>query len=360
MTTTLDTQLLPAVGAAVEEAADGVRALTCIGREPIAPDVVSFHFRPADGLPFYYEAGQYVTVMAIVDGREVSRCFSLSSSPSRPGHITITVKRKHAGPTQEGIVSTWLHERIGAGDEIRVIGPLGDFTAVAHPGAKYAFVSAGSGITPLMSMTRWLRDMCAADIAFVHSAHTDADVIFRAELDELAAAGAAVHTVLTDEGRLNPGGLTALVPDLAGRELFVCGPAGFRQMVLAAASAAGIDPARCHTESFAVGTAPEIGDEPDNTDDPLPRAATTYSVAFLRSGRTIECPSDMTVLAAALREGPVLASSCTEGMCGTCKSTMVSGSVDMHHQGGIRPKEIAANKFLPCCSKPTDDLVIDA
>lgn len=354
MTTTLDT---PSPDA--QSVRDGARTLTCIGRERITHDVVSFHFRPVDGLPFEYEAGQYITIMARLDGSDVSRCFTLSSSPSRPERLTITVKRKQAAPGQQN-VSSWLHERVGAGDEIRVLGPLGDFTTGAHPGAKYLFVSAGSGITPLMSLTRWLRDTTGADIVFVHSAHTPADVIFGSELEALAAGGMRVHTVCTrgSAGRLTPQQLASLVPDLAEREVFVCGPEGFRQVVRAAASVAGADPARCRTESFDIGR-PDAAKPSTDTPD-TDRQSASYAVEFVRSGRTVDCAADTTVLAAALREGLVLPSSCTEGMCGTCKSTMVSGSVDMHHQGGIRPKEIAAGKILLCCSKPTDDLVIDA
>jgi ferredoxin len=74
----------------------------------------------------------------------------------------------------------------------------------------------------------------------------------------------------------------------------------------------------------------------------------------------VPCEPGTYILDAALRAGLTLPSSCGEGMCGTCKSTLVSGSVDMSHNGGIRPREIAAHKILLCCSTPLEDLVIDA
>jgi ferredoxin len=89
-------------------------------------------------------------------------------------------------------------------------------------------------------------------------------------------------------------------------------------------------------------------------------AVSTYSVEFVRSGRTITCPADQFVLDAALAAGMRPASSCSQGMCGTCKSLMLEGSVDMQHNGGIRPKEVAQNKILICCSKPLSDLRIEA
>ena len=87
---------------------------------------------------------------------------------------------------------------------------------------------------------------------------------------------------------------------------------------------------------------------------------TTYSVEFVRSGQTFTCADDENVLDAAYAAGLSPASSCGQGMCGTCKTTMLSGTVDMQHDGGIRPREIAQNKILICCSKPLSDLTIDA
>lgn len=84
-----------------------------------------------------------------------------------------------------------------------------------------------------------------------------------------------------------------------------------------------------------------------------------YTVIFASSDRTITCDSEKFVLDAALEAGIKILFNCREGFCGTCKSKLVSGEVDMKHNGGIRPKEIAAGKFLPCCSKPRSDLVVE-
>jgi ferredoxin len=89
-------------------------------------------------------------------------------------------------------------------------------------------------------------------------------------------------------------------------------------------------------------------------------ASNTYSIEFTRSGQTFTCTDDEYVLDAAFAAGLSPLSSCGQGMCGTCKSTMLTGSVDMQHNGGIRPREIAQNKILICCSKPLSDLTIDA
>ena len=86
----------------------------------------------------------------------------------------------------------------------------------------------------------------------------------------------------------------------------------------------------------------------------------TFSVEFVRAGRTINISANQFVLDAALAAGMRPPSSCSQGMCGTCKTTMLEGTVDMQHNGGIRPKEVANNKILICCSKPLSDLRIEA
>ena len=85
----------------------------------------------------------------------------------------------------------------------------------------------------------------------------------------------------------------------------------------------------------------------------------SFTVTLSVRGRSFACAADRFVLDAALEAGCKLPFNCREGLCGTCKSKLLSGEFDMKHRGGIRPKEIAAGKFLPCCSKPLSDLVIE-
>lgn len=113
----------------------------------------------------------------------------------------------------------------------------------------------------------------------------------------------------------------------------------------------GFDMAHHHEESFTF--------EPPVAAESEPGVGTGFKVQLARTGRTIECDAETPVLAAAAREGITLPASCAQGMCGTCKTTLLSGSVDMRHAGGIRPREIANNKILLCCSTPQEDLVID-
>jgi 2Fe-2S type ferredoxin len=89
-------------------------------------------------------------------------------------------------------------------------------------------------------------------------------------------------------------------------------------------------------------------------------SAAAFTVTLSKSNRSFACAAESFVLDAALAAGIKLPFNCRQGLCSTCKSKLVSGEVDMKHQGGIRPKEIAAGKFLPCCSRPLSDLVVEA
>ena len=89
-------------------------------------------------------------------------------------------------------------------------------------------------------------------------------------------------------------------------------------------------------------------------------AALTFDVEFARSRQVVRCAGTISVLEAAAQAGLTLPSSCREGACGTCKTRLISGQVDMDHAGGIRPREIAQGQILLCCSTPTTDLVVDA
>ena len=162
--------------------------------------------------------------------------------------------------------------------------------------------------------------------------------------------------------------LQLLAPDLAERVVFCCGPAPYMAAVRRMLDVVGFDMQNYHEESFTFedlaikefSTPPTVGATAAGDGQGDASETKTYSVEFVRSGRTITCADDENVLDAAYAAGLSPASSCGQGMCGTCKSTLLSGEVDMQHNGGIRPREIAQNKVLICCSKPLSDLTIDA
>ena len=350
---------------------DVEETLVCCQVRQETHDVKSFFFKSPAGHTFSFEPGQFVTLELEIDGETINRCYTISSSPTRPHTISITVKRVPGGK-----VSNWLHDNLLAGAQVRVLGPAGEFTCARHPARKYLFLSAGSGITPLMSMSRAHHELSEdRDIVFVHSARTPDDIIFARELDLIAANQGNFRTSFVCERvgmRTNWPGVTGfltlpllklIAPDLMEREVFTCGPAPYMKAVRDLLDEAGFDRQHYHEESFSFETlvedAPELLTEVTPSGDENEQRANTFAVSFTRSNREIVCGPDQHVLEAARQAGVRLPASCTQGMCGTCKVKLVSGQVEMKHNGGIRQREIDQGMVLLCCSKPLTDLVVE-
>jgi ferredoxin-NADP reductase len=343
--------------------ADEDEILVCRQVRDETHDVKTFLFSARTPKRFRFTPGQFLTFDFPIDGQMVNRCYTISSSPTRPHLLSITVKKVPGGP-----VSNWLHENLKPGMEIAASGPMGEFCAALHPAKKVLFLSGGSGITPSMSMSRAAHDLGDdTDIVFIHSARSPSDIVFRDELAQIERNMPNFRAVAVCEadspaerwngyrGRLSLAMLELIAPDFREREIFVCGPTPYMAAVRGLLDAGGFDPAHYHEESFV------FEDLPAETAEEVIAAegGTSFKITLTKSNKTFDCPADSFVLDAARKAGLRLASSCTQGMCGTCKSKMTAGSVDMKHKGGIRPREIDQGMVLICCSKPLSDLTIE-
>jgi len=341
------------------------KTLHCCAVRDETHDVKTFVFRCADFSALSFEPGQFITVAPVIAGQSLSRCYTVSSSPTRPFALSITVKR-----VPGGVVSNWLHDHLRAGDTLRASGPAGSFTPVGRPAAKLLYLSAGSGVTPLMSMTRASVDMAAAlDIVFAHSARTPRDIVFHDELTRMQACMPNLRVLNICEGRgddsdwagpigrLDLALLSAQVPDFKTREVFTCGPQGYMDAVKSLLKQGDFDFRHYHQESFDISVLNEtpLIEQPPILDQPQD----VFTVTLSRSGKTFSMPSHQTLLAAAKKAGAIVPSSCSQGVCGTCKTAVLHGTVEMNHNGGIRQREIDKGLRLLCCSKPTSDLVLD-
>lgn len=345
--------------------------LVCTAVEQVTHDVRTFHLAMPDSRALLFYPGQYVTVTVELDEGAVSRCYSITSPPTAGSGFSITVKRVPGGP-----MSSWLHQNLVPGRHVQVSGPLGSFGSSRVAGRPELHLTAGSGLTPLMCMARTLvesRDV--ADVVLVHHARTPADIIFRSELERLHDLHPGIRVVVVCEeegdedwpghrGRISRELLEETVPELTTRDILVCGPVPYMQAARHVVLGLGADPGRVHEESYDFGAhhdqrAPSPADP--NVGAGAPGASgLSYTVEFRRSGRTVPCSDTTAILDAASEAGISHPSSCRSGMCGTCKTAMLSGSVEMNHAGGIRPREVADHKILLCCSTPTSDVVLDA
>ena len=137
---------------------DGAEMLECVTVTPEAPNVASFCFQSPTGAIFSFVPGQFLTLELPLPKGTLHRTFTISSSPSRPMSISVTVK------AQPGSLGTrWMLDHLKPGMRIRATRPAGRFSSHHHPSEKYLFISAGSGITPLMSSASYLNtdSMCA-------------------------------------------------------------------------------------------------------------------------------------------------------------------------------------------------------
>ncbi|EAR51375.1 possible dioxygenase reductase subunit [Oceanicola granulosus HTCC2516] len=343
---------------------DDTEALECVSRLPEAPEVVTFTFQSPSGALFRFKPGQFVTLELPVPGGPLMRTYTISSSPSRPTSLTITVK------AQAGSLGTrWMLDHLRPGMRLKAAGPGGGFSHLNHPAEKYLFISAGSGITPLMSMTTWMYDAGREpDLVFINCARRPSGIIFRERLEHMASRmpGIELAWVVSDtdryhpwsgyRGRLNQLLLGLAAPDYLDREVFCCGPEPFMTSVREALAGLGYDMDRYHQESFhaPVGATGAVPD--DVTLDEAAKA----QVEFAASGVTVECAETETLLGAARSAGLFIPSGCTFGVCGTCKVRKTEGQVHMVHNGGITDDDIAAGYILACCSNPIGRVTLEA
>ena len=345
---------------------DKLQVLEVIGVAEEAQEVKTFTFRSDAQTWFRYKPGQFVTLELPVGDEPILRTYTLSSSPSRPFSVAVTVKAQAAS-----IGTRWMFDHLKPGMRIRAFGPAGDFTLHDHPSAKYLFLSAGSGVTPMMSMLRWLND-CApsTDVSFVNCARRPEEIVFRRELELLGSRmpGLSLGFLIEERssreswsghiGRIDAVRLPLLSPDFREREVFCCGPEPFMRAVRDMLAAAGFDMAHYHQESFGAPPAEAVPAPLGELDIEVP--ADALAVRFAASDVSGDCLPGQTVLQTARASGVRISAACEFGLCGTCKVMKLSGSVEMNHNGGILDSEIDEGYILACCSKPLSPIEIEA
>ncbi|MCX7276061.1 MAG: hybrid-cluster NAD(P)-dependent oxidoreductase [Burkholderiales bacterium] len=355
---------------------DQDETLRCVHIRQETHDVKTFVLAADGPRSFRYLPGQFITLELDIAGSKINRCYTLSSTPTRPDLVSITVKR-----VPGGVVSNWLHDNLRVGMALGAMGPSGEFSCFKAPAVQgstsYLFLSGGSGVTPLMSMTRALHDLGSdANIVFVHCARTPADVLFPEELTMMARNMPHLRLAMVCEqhtpgsayaghlGRLDAARLAHIAPDFMQRDVYTCGPAPFMGAVRGLLAGAGFEMQRYREESFSFESLPadkpaEAAFSADSSEIIKVDSTPIFKIQLEKMGKIFECSSEQTILKAAAAAGLRLPSSCSSGACGTCKTKKISGQVEMKHAGGIRQREIDQGWILPCCSKPMSDISLE-
>ncbi len=352
---------------------------------PETTDAVTLEFEVPESLQsvFTYRHGQYITIRLHLDGHELRRSYSMSSSPLDK-RLAVTVKKVTGGQ-----VSTHLHDHVKAGDTLDIAAPDGRFHTPLDPEKRrtYYLFGAGSGITPLMSILKTVLEGEPMSAVFLlYGSRDEQSIIFREALDRLSERYAGQLTVehvlsrpkkessggglmgMFKKSTINWQGKTGRIDSRTVNEFleenpphgpetdcqyFLCGPGSFADAVKASLVGRGIETKLIHTEHFANSHHIPGESLPDTP------AAGGKKVIVQLKGQRIELPvpEGATILDVLVREKYDAPYSCTSGACATCMAKVTSGKVKMDVCYALEDDEIKAGYCLNCQSHPETDVV---
>lgn len=334
---------------------------------PETPSVKTFRLLPSSGdrlLPFTFLPGQFLNVAFSIGGARMNRSYSISSSPTQREYVDLTVKRE-----PRGAVSRHIVDLLKVGNQIEVAGPVGRFTFTGAEADSIVLISAGVGITPMVSVTRYLTERSwAGDIFFVYTCRTPADFILGAEVAALQRLNPKLRVVVTmtriegtdwngPRGHITKELLTRLIPDLASRRIHVCGPVPMMEATKAILAELGVPPDNLKTEQFgAVKPAPAAAGTALKSTAP----AAGPQVTFSTNSKSAKIRADQTVLELSEELGIGIEFSCRIGTCGVCKVKMTSGEVTMAVEDSLTPEDKTNGIILACQAKPQGDIAVEA
>ena len=321
---------------------------------------------------YRFEAGQYLTLRAEVDGEVVSRSYSICVPPSS-GKLQVAIKR-----VEGGVFSNFANDTLRAGMTLEVMPPEGNFRVPASgpQAASYLFIAAGSGITPMLAMMQELLEAePASRVTLLYGNQRTATIMFRQELAFLKNRFLERFNwinILSREAQDSPV-LNGRIDNRKGAELngrllqltsfshfFLCGPESMISEVSRGLRGLGVSEERIAYELFG-----------SSAEDAATRVARHHarseamggkvcSVKIVSDGRAseVEIAADgENLLDAGINLGLDLPYACKGGVCSTCKALLVEGEVEMDIQRGLTEAEIAAGMILTCQSHPVSDRV---
>lgn len=336
--------------ASVQHLCDDAVAITFAVPDELQPD---FAFRP----------GQSVTLRKRSDSTEERRNYSICAPAGAPPRIGV---REVAG----GAFSTWLVRDLRPGDEVDVQTPAGSFAAAPQSGERHVLIAAGSGITPILSITASVLQQPDSHVTLFYGNRHVNSVMFAEELadlkDSFRERFQLIHVLSREprgvdlfSGRLDTARiqtlLQTLVPLGAVDHFWLCGPLGMVVDAQQVLRDLGVPDDRVHRELFFVeDVAPHSAQHIEATAD-----GPTSEVTIVLDGRssTLSLPRHSTVLDAAQRSRDDLPFACKGGVCGTCRAKVTAGAVDMRRNYALETAEVDAGFVLTCQSFPCSDTV---
>ncbi|WP_449429870.1 FAD-binding oxidoreductase [Pseudomonas putida] len=339
--------------------------------------ITSFVLEPAiDEGRVAFRPGQFIVVrIPQAEGPQVLRAYSVSSDPDDLSRLRISVKHElppqHLPDLPAGVGSSFLHEAVQVGQQLEIAGPSGSFVLDESSERPVLLFSGGVGLTPMVSMLHRLTNS-TRQVYFIHACENGSVHALREEVLALAGkrAGIVVHfcyrvptaddlqcTYHHSSGLVTRETLKALLP-LDDYDAYLCGPRPFMQANWRLLRGLGIDKERIRYEFFGPATILEGDETPVAAQEVAPAAETAgdLSVRFEPSGQSVAweatCPS---LLDCAEQAGFAPPFSCRAGLCNSCLTPLLSGSVEYSETPLIPPEP---GHVLLCCSRPTSPVVL--
>lgn len=333
---------------------------------PETEDTITLILESEGNDPIAYEAGQFLTFIFNIQGKEHRRSYSLSSSPGIDKDLAVTIKR-----VQNGEVSRHLFETVKEGDILRSLPPAGRFTiqpVLVIPRDVFLF-GAGSGIVPLFSILKTvLTKESSSCVHLIYSNHDESSIIFRKQLKEfeeiyqgrfnclhllsnpVSEAADVIH------GHLNGLLLEELISryrqyDKSQCVFYVCGPFAYMRMIMITLPVLGFSREQIHKEAFLT--------EVNEAQPKVPSANLAAEVKILKGDKIYELlvPAGKTILRAALENAIRLPYSCETGICSTCSAHCAAGKIEMSINEVLTEKDMSEGLILTCTGYPVTDSV---
>jgi ring-1,2-phenylacetyl-CoA epoxidase subunit PaaE len=335
-------------------------------------DAISIVFEHPADQKVSYKAGQFLTLIIPINGKEVRRAYSLCTSPYIDEYLAVTVKR-----VDEGLMSNYLADKVSEGDSIKVLEPMGQFTTEYLAANKRHIImfAGGSGITPMMSIIKSMLTQEPDGIVSLIYCNRDIDsIIFKNELEKMQTTyEGRLHVIhVLDNAPMNWQGYSGLlnrdmltklferIPDwgIERSTYLMCGPEGMMKNADMLLTERNIPKDKIFKESFVQGTIDkEVKKEAVMNEELKAREVTIrydgqeYKV-MVEPGRAI--------LETALDQGIDLPYSCQSGLCTACRGKALSGKVKLDEEEGLSQSERDEGFVLTCVGHPlTDDVVIE-
>ncbi|PRY12706.1 ring-1,2-phenylacetyl-CoA epoxidase subunit PaaE [Pontibacter ummariensis] len=357
------------------------------------PDAVTIQLEHPQKQKINYKPGQFLTLILPLEGQEVRRSYSISSTPLE-GALAVTVKR-----VEGGLMSNYLVDDLKVGQEVKVMQPMGNFCLTCEPSfSRHVFLfGAGSGITPLMSILKTvLQEEPNSQVTLLYGNRNEESVIFKEQLQELEAGHQGrfhVEYVYSQpkhdcehRGRMNQTMILKMLERLGVTKnqgmgskflkalglvkqqeavYYMCGPEGMMEEVRHALEILHVPASRIFKESF-VNSKPQ-GEKKQQAHSSETAAGAggevrgqTVTIIYEGAEYAVEVGPDKTILEAALEQNIDLPYSCQAGLCTACRGVCLSGKVELEENDGLSESELEEGYVLNCVAHPlTSDVVIE-